>query len=397
MIVGVPKETYLQERRVALVPDVLSTLSKSGVEVIMEAGAGTAAGYPDGQYEEKGAVVVARAELFERADVVLQVRTFPANAAAGRADLEDLRPGQTVIGMADPLTALQEIGQLAQCQVMLFALELMPRITRAQSMDILSSMATVAGYKAVLLAAAELPRIFPLLMTAAGTLAPARVLVIGAGVAGLQAIATARRLGAVVQAYDVRPAVREQVESLGGRFVELQLDSEDSEDAGGYAKAQDEDFYRRQQEELAKVVAANDVVVTTAAIPGQQAPILITEAAVAAMASGSVVVDLAAERGGNCALTQPGDTVEIGGVKIMGPLNLPSTAPYHASQMYAHNISTFLRHLVEDGNLAIDLEDEITRETLIARGGEVVHARVRELIQPSVPAAPRSPGDDSAP
>ncbi len=387
MIVGVPKETYAQERRVALIPDVLSTLDKAGVEVVVEAGAGAAAGYPDGEYEEKGAAIKTRAELFERADTILQVRTYAANAEAGGADLEDLRPGQAVIGMADPLTALTEIEQLAQRRTTLFALELMPRITRAQSMDILSSMATVAGYKAVLLAAAELPRMFPLLMTAAGTLAPARVLVIGAGVAGLQAIATARRLGAVAMAYDVRPAVREQVESLGGQFVDLQLDSADSEDAGGYAKAQGEDFYRRQQEELAKVVAANDVVVTTAAIPGQQAPILITEAAVAAMAPGSLVVDLAAERGGNCALTRPGETVEAGDVKVMGPLNLPSTAPYHASQMYAHNITTFLRHLVEEGALKIDLEDEITRETLVTRDGEIVHPRVRELLKLAEPAA----------
>ena len=391
MLIGIPLETYPEERRVALVPEALSVLGKSGVEVALQAGAGAATGHADGEYEEKGAeIVTSRADLFARVDAIVQVRTFPANANEGRADLEYLRAGQILIGTADPLTALEEIEELARRQVTLFALELMPRITRAQSMDILSSMATVAGYKAVLIAAAELPRMFPLLMTAAGTLAPARVLVIGAGVAGLQAIATARRLGAVVQAYDVRPAVREQVESLGAQFVELALDSGDAEDAGGYAKAQDDDFYRRQQEELGKVVAANDVVITTAAIPGQEAPILITEAAVADMAAGSVVVDLAAERGGNCALTRPGENIEQGGVKIMGPLNLPSTAPYHASQMYSHNVSTFLQHLVEQGDLQIDLEDEITRETLVARDGEVVHQRVRQLIAPEAPATEES-------
>jgi len=264
--------------------------------------------------------------------------------------------------------------------VTLFAMELMPRITRAQSMDVLSSMATVAGYEAVLMAASALPRMFPLMMTAAGTLTPARVLVIGAGVAGLQAIATSRRLGAVVQAYDVRPVVKEQVESLGAEFVELDLETGDAEDAGGYAKEQSEEFYRRQQEALGRVVAENDVVITTAAIPGQKAPVLITAEAVAAMAPGSVIVDLAAERGGNCELARPGQTVVEHGVEIRGPLNLAAAAPYHASQMYAHNITTYFQHLAPEGELRFDLEDEITRETLVLRDGQVVHPRIIELL-----------------
>jgi NAD(P) transhydrogenase subunit alpha len=282
------------------------------------------------------------------------------------------------IGASDPLTAGPQLREMAATGATLFAMELIPRITRAQSMDILSSMATIAGYKAVLMAADALPRMFPLLMTAAGTLTPARVLIIGAGVAGLQGIATARRLGAVVQAYDVRPAVKEQIESLGAEFIELAIDAGDSEDAGGYAKAQDETFYRRQREELAKVAGQNDVVVTTAAIPGQPAPLLITAKAVELMGSGSVIIDLASERGGNCELTRPGETIIEHGVQIMGPLNLPATIPNHASQMYSHNISTFLRHLLKEEGLQFDMEDEITRETLVMRESEVVHPRIRE-------------------
>ena len=297
---------------------------------------------------------------------------------AGRADLARTRSGQVFIGASDPLTAGPQLREMAATGATLFAMELIPRITRAQSMDILSSMATIAGYKAVLMAADALPRMFPLLMTAAGTLTPARVLIIGAGVAGLQGIATARRLGAVVQAYDVRPAVKEQIESLGAEFIELAIDAGDSEDAGGYAKAQDETFYRRQREELAKVAGQNDVVVTTAAIPGQPAPLLITAKAVELMGSGSVIIDLASERGGNCELTRPGETIIEHGVQIMGPLNLPATIPNHASQMYSHNISTFLRHLLKEEGLQFDMEDEITRETLVMRESEVVHPRIRE-------------------
>lgn len=379
MIIGILRETFAGEDRVALVPDAVSGLVALNSEIIVEPGAGTAAGFADTDYIEHGAQIAAdRDEVFARADVVLQVRTFGANPEAGRADLALTRSGQVIIGASDPLTAGPQLRELATTGATLFAMELIPRITRAQSMDILSSMATIAGYKAVLIAADALPRMFPLLMTAAGTLTPARVLIIGAGVAGLQAIATARRLGAVVQAYDVRPAVKEQIESLGAEFIELQIDAGDSEDAGGYAKAQDEAFYRRQREELAKVAGQNDVVVTTAAIPGQPSPLLITADAVRSMDPGSVIVDLASERGGNCELTRPGETVVEDGVQIMGPLNLPAAVPNHASQMYSHNISTFLRHLLGEEELQFDMEDEITRETLVMRDGQVVHPRIRE-------------------
>ena len=379
MIIGILRETFAGEDRVALVPDAVSGLVALNSEIIVEPGAGTAAGFADTDYIEHGAQIAAdRDEVFARADVVLQVRTFGANPEAGRADLALTRSGQVIIGASDPLTAGPQLRELATTGATLFAMELIPRITRAQSMDILSSMATIAGYKAVLIAAGALPRRFPLLMTAAGTRRPARVLIIGAGVAGRQAIATARRLGAVVQAYDVRPAVKEQIESLGAEFIELQIDAGDSEDAGGYAKAQDEAFYRRQREELAKVAGQNDVVVTTAAIPGQPSPLLITADAERAMDPGSVIVDLASERGGNCELTRPGETVVEDGVQIMGPLNLPAAGPNHASQMYSHNISTFLRHLLGEEELQFDMEDEITRETLVMRDGQVVHPRIRE-------------------
>ena len=379
MIIGILRETFAGEDRVALVPDAVSGIVALNSEIIVEPGAGTAAGFADTDYIEQGAQIAAnRDEVFARADVVLQVRTFGANPEAGRADLALTRSGQVIIGASDPLTAGPQLRELATTGATLFAMELIPRITRAQSMDILSSMATIAGYKAVLIAADALPRMFPLLMTAAGTLTPARVLIIGAGVAGLQAIATARRLGAVVQAYDVRPAVKEQIESLGAEFIELQIDAGDSEDAGGYAKAQDEAFYRSQREELAKVAGQNDVVVTTAAIPGQPSPLLITADAVRAMDPGSVIVDLASERGGNCELTRPGETVVEDGVQIMGPLNLPAAVPNHASQMYSHNISIFLRHLLGEEGLQFDMEDEITRETLVMRDGQVVHPRIRE-------------------
>jgi NAD(P) transhydrogenase subunit alpha len=360
------------------------------LSVIVEAGSGVDAGFPDRQYEEKGARLAAsREEIFQTADVLAQVRTPGANAAAGRADLARLRPGQTLVGLADPLGGDAVLKDVAARGVTLFALELMPRITRAQSMDVLSSMATIAGYKAVLIAAATLPRMFPMLMTAAGTITPARVFIVGAGVAGLQAIASARRLGATVEAYDVRDAVKEQVQSLGAKFVELPLETAGAEDTGGYAKAQDERFYRRQRETMARVVAASDVVITTAAIPGRKSPVLVTGEMVAAMAPGSVIVDLAAERGGNCELTQPDREVVAHGVTILGPTNLPATVPYHASQMFAKNIATFLLHLVKDGELRLDLTDPITRDTLVARNGELVHPGVREAqgLPPLPPAA----------
>jgi NAD(P) transhydrogenase subunit alpha len=377
MRVGIPKETFPGETRVALIPAAIPPLVKSGLEVVVESGAGVAAGFPDEMYSAQGAKLAPRHEVFRTADIILQVRAIPAESSL-------LRPGQTVIGFADPLGTPTNIREIAPTGVNLFSMELMPRITRAQSMDALSSMATIAGYKGVLLAATTLPRMFPMLMTAAGTVAPARVFIMGAGVAGLQAISTARRLGAKVEAYDVRPAVKEQVQSLGAKFVELPLESADAEDKGGYAKAQDESFYKRQREMMLKVVAASDVVITTALIPGKRAPILLTTEMVEAMAPGSVIVDLAAERGGNCELTKPDQVVTHKGVTILGPSNPPALVPYHASQMYSKNITTFLAHLLgKDGAtqpaFPINADDEITRETLLTRGGEVVHARVREL------------------
>jgi NAD(P) transhydrogenase subunit alpha len=375
MKIGVPRETFADERRVALVPGVIASLKAKGAEVLVESGAGTAAGFTDSAYADKGAQVVSREQLFSDADVIAQVR------AGG--DLAGLRSGQTVVAFLDPLGSPKAMLELAATGVTAFSIELMPRITRAQSMDALSSQATVAGYKAVLVAAERLPRMFPMLMTAAGTITPARVFVLGAGVAGLQAIATAKRLGAVVEAYDVRPAVKEQVQSVGAKFVELPLETGAAEGTGGYAAAQDESFYRKQREVLAKVVAASDVVITTAAIPGQKSPVLITREMVTHMAPGSVIVDLAAERGGNCEATKADEVVEINGVTVLGPTNLPATVPYHASQMYAKNISAFLLHLMKDGVLAVDREDEITRETLVAQGGEVVHERVKKLLADS--------------
>jgi NAD(P) transhydrogenase subunit alpha len=387
MIVGVPRETFPEERRVALVPAVIPNLTKAGLEVVVEAGAGFAAGYPDAGYTAKGAKIVAsRAEVFRAADIVVQVLCYGSNDKTGREDVPLFRRGQALIGFLRPLGSIETIQEIASKGVISFSVELMPRTTRAQSMDVLSSMATICGYKAVVLAADTSPRIFPMLTTAAGTITPGRVLVIGAGVAGLQAIATARRLGAVASAYDLRPAAKEQVQSLGGRFVELPLEAKDAEDARGYARAQDETFYKRQRELLGKVVAQSDVVISAAVIPGKRPPILVTKEMVASMAPGSVIVDLAGERGGNCELTRPGEIAVEHGVTIIGWFNLASTVPYHASQMYARNITAFLLHLVKDGKLQLDLEDEIVRETLLTRGGEVVNARVREFF--SLPALP---------
>ena len=376
MIVGVVKETFPGEARVALVPAGVQQLTRAELEVIVEPGAGTDAGYDDASFVEKGATLAAdRSDVWRRADVVLQVRALGANPEAGRTDLERMRSGQIVIGTCEPLTEHEAATAVARTGATLFSMEMMPRITRAQSMDILSSMATIAGYTAVILGADALPKLFPMMMTAAGTLAAARVFVVGAGVAGLQAIASARRLGAVVHAYDVRPVVREQVESLGGKFVELELETDTAEDAGGYAKELGEDFYTKQREMMLSVVAESDVVITTAAIPGKKAPILVTREMVEGMQRGSVIVDLAAERGGNCELTVPGERVDHNGVTILGPLNIPSDVPYHASQMYSKNITTFLLHLVKEGEVVIDLDDEITRGTLITRDGSVVHER----------------------
>ena len=378
MIVGVPKETYPGETRVALIPAIIPFLQKEGMEVQIEAGAGTESGYPDSAYTEKGATIAAsRLQLFESAKIVAQVRLLGANPEQGQADLPCMQSGQLLIGMAEALSNPDALRSLNTRKVIAFAMELMPRITRAQSMDVLSSMGTVAGYKAVLMAANASPKMFPMLMTAAGTVAPAKVLIIGAGVAGLQAISMARRLGASVEAYDLRPAVKEQVLSLGAKFAELPLDTSDSEDKGGYAKAQDEEFYKKQRELLGKVIASSDVVITTAAVPGKKAPVLITADMVSAMASGSVIVDLAAERGGNCELTKGNETVVSHGVTIIGQENLPATVPYHASQMYSKNIATFLLHLVKKGELTLDMEDEITKETMLIRDGQIVHPQLK--------------------
>ena len=381
MIVGVPRESFPGERRVALVPGVVPNLAKASLEVVIEAGAGVEAGYPDAAYVDKGAKVVAsRGDVFSTADIIVQVLSYGANDRTGRADIPLFKRGQVLIGFLRPLGEVQTLQEIASAGVTSFSIELMPRITRAQSMDALSSMATISGYKAVLIGADKLPRIFPMLTTAAGTITPSRVLVIGAGVAGLQAIATARRLGAVVSAYDLRPAVKEQVQSLGGRFVELPLEVSDAQDAGGYAKAQDESFYQRQRELLGKVVAESDVVITTAVVPGKKSPVLVTKEMVAGMAPGSVIVDLAAERGGNCELTRADETIAVNGVTIVGTINLASTVPYHASQMYAKNLANFLTHLMKDGKLQMNLDDEITRGTLCTQGGEIVNARLREFF-----------------
>jgi NAD(P) transhydrogenase subunit alpha len=381
MIVGVPRETYPGERRVALVPAVLANLGKAGLQVLVEPGAGAAAGYPDTEYSDKGAKIAAsRAEVFAQAEIITQVLCDGANDKTGQADLPMLRPGQILVGFLRPLGSLQILQELAATGVRSFAVELMPRTTRAQSMDALSSMATMSGYKAVILAAHTLPRIFPMLTTAAGTITPGRVLIIGVGVAGLQAIATARRLGAVTSAYDMRPAAKEQVLSLGGRFVELPIEAKDAQDARGYGTAQGEEFYRKQRDLLGDAVAANDVVITAAVIPGKKAPILVTKEMVARMLPGSVIVDLAAERGGNCELTRPGENLVEHGVTIIGETNLASTVPYHASQMYARNLSAFLLNMVKDGNFQFNEADEIHRETLLTRDGEIVNARVREFL-----------------
>jgi len=390
MKIGVPKETFPGERRVAIVPAVLPALKKLGIDVVIESGAGGDAGFPDASYSSAGASVGSRNDAFQ-CEIVAQVRAPGANPVKGTEDIAMFQRDQVVIGFAEPLTTPDVARAVADRGATLVAMELVPRITRAQSMDALSSMATIAGYKAVLLAATSLPRMFPMLNTAAGTVAAARVFVIGAGVAGLQAIATARRLGARVEAYDVRPAVKEQIQSLGARFVEMPIEAGDAQDAGGYAKAQDESFYRRQRELMAKTLAATDVVITTAAIPGKKAPVLITAEMVAAMPPGSVIVDLAAATGGNCELTEADQTIERNGVTIIGPTNLPATVPYHASQMYARNVVTLVQHLVQrekgaDGKatgapkLVLDLNDEITKEIVVTKGGDVVHPRVRQPL-----------------
>jgi len=381
MIVGVPAETYPNENRVALIPAVISALVKLELEVHMQKGAGEKAGYLDADYEKQGAKLVSdRAQIFSSADVLLGVNSLGAILEADSDSMNLLHSGQVIIGLLNPLGSPEYAQKLAAVGVDAFALELLPRIARAQPMDVLSSMASIAGYKSVLLSAEALNKLFPMMITAAGTITPAHVFVVGVGVAGLQAIATAKRLGAVIHAYDVRPAVKEQVESLGAKFVEMELETEESETSGGYAKAMDEDFYRRQREMMTQVVAESDVVITTALIPGKKAPILITEEMVKGMSPGSVIVDLAAEGGGNCELTKSGETIEAHGVKIIGIENLASTIPHHASQMYAKNLTAFLNILVENGELNINMDDDIIKDTLLTYKGEVVNPRVKELL-----------------
>ena len=381
MIIGVPRETYPGERRVALVPLVIPSLIKAGFEVTVETNAGLQAGYPDAQYVEKGArIVSSRSDLFGKGDIILQILCYGSNDITGKEDLPLVRRDQILIGFLRPFGSREIVQQIAECGVTAFSVELVPRTTRAQSMDALSSMGTICGYKAVLIAADRHPRIFPMLTTAAGTITPARVFVIGAGVAGLQAIATARRLGAVASAYDLRPAAKEQVQSLGGRFIELPIEAKDAQDARGYARAQDEHFYQQQRELLGRVVKESDVVITAAVIPGKTSPILVTEEMVRGMAPGSVIFDLASERGGNCELTKAGETIVKHGVTIIGAINVASGVPYHASQMYARNVTAFLLHLIREQKLQLNLDDEIIRETLVTHGGTVVNQRVREFF-----------------
>ena len=379
--VGVPRETFPGERRVALTPRACETLKKdkAGFEIIVESSAGIQAGFTDEDYAKRGVTIASRSEVFQKAQVIAQVRTLGANPVHGGGDLGLLRAGQVVLGFGEPLTAGAESGKVAATGAALFGLELVPRITRAQSMDVLSSMASIAGYEAVLLAALTLPKLFPMMMTAAGTIAAARVLILGAGVAGLQAIATAKRLGAMVSAYDVRAAVKEQIESLGAKFVVLDM-GESAEGTGGYAKAMDEAFYKKQRELLGNVLKEQNVVITTAAVPGRKAPVLVTKEMAERMLPGSLIVDIAAERGGNCELTRAGETVVHNGVTILGPVNMASMAPQDASQMYATNLIAFLKPMVKDGAIAINREDEIIRETLVTFEGKVVHPKVLEVM-----------------
>ena len=380
MKIGVPKETFPGERRVAISPSSLVSLTKSGIEVVVESGAGDQAGFPDSAYASKGAAIASkRSEVFA-ADAIVQVRAAGENLAKGADDLQWMRPGQWIIASCDALSNREASEAIAKTGATLFALELIPRITRAQSMDILSSQATVAGYRAVLTAAMELNKLFPMMMTAAGTLTAAKIFVLGAGVAGLQAIATAKRMGAIVYGYDLRTACREQVESVGGKFVELQIANSKSEDKGGYAMAMDEDFYRQQREQLAKTVSQCNVVITTAAIPGRKSPLLVTAEAVRSMQPGSVVIDLAAQRGGNCALTQADQRIVDSGVTILGPTNIASDAAYHASLMFGNNVTKFLQNMVKAGQPNMNMEDEIIRETLITHDGQIVHPKL-QIVQ----------------
>ncbi len=396
LTIGAPKEAYPGERRVAITPTVVTGYVKAGFRVVVEAGAGASAGFADQAYVDKGATIVSRDEALS-ADVLAAVRVLGGDPES--PDRERLRPGQVVIGMAAPLAAPEVTAAVADRGAVLYALELLPRTTRAQAMDVLSSQANIAGYKAVLLAAAELPKIAPMLTTAAGTIAPAKVFVIGAGVAGLSAIATARRLGAVVEAYDVRPAVREEVESLGARFVELPLETgQEGGGSGAYASQLSDEQIAKQRELMAKTIAGSDVVITTAQVQGTKAPVLVTKEMVAGMSPGSVIVDLAAEQGGNVEGSVAGETVEVDGVRIIGTANVPATVPHDASLTYAKNVANFLALIVADKALHLDVDDQIVQETVTTHDGQVVHPRVRDALGldplPARPAAvPAAPTD----
>jgi len=392
LTIGALKEALPGERRVAITPPVVPGYVKAGFRVLVEAGAGASAGFVDQAYLDRGAEIVSR-EAALAADVLARVRVLDGDPES--PDREILRPGQVVIGMAAPLAAPEVAAAVAERGAVLFALELLPRTTRAQSMDVLSSQANIAGYKAVLLAAADLPKMAPMLTTAAGTIAPAKVFVLGAGVAGLSAIATARRLGAVVEAYDVRTAVKEEVESLGARFVELPLETgQEGSGSGAYATQMSDEQIAKQRELMTKTVAGSDVVITTAQVQGKKAPVLVTKEMVAAMSPGSVIVDLAAEQGGNCEGSRPGETVEVGGVRIIGPTNVPGSVPYDASLTYAKNVANFVALIVRDKALHLDVDDAIVQETVTTHDGQVVHPRVREALEldplpaPPEPAAP---------
>lgn len=390
MKVAVIKERFPGEHRVALVPTVVGALVKSDHDVLVESDAGLAAGFSDTDYEQAGGTIVSRDDAFE-ADCILTIRACGAAGETWESDRKRMSKKSVIIGMVDPLGDVQACLEDAKTGATIYALELVPRITRAQSMDVLSSQANIAGYEAVLLGATALKKILPMMTTAAGTIRPAKALILGAGVAGLQAIATAKRLGAQVLAYDVRPAVKEQVESLGAKFVELDLETQSSETKGGYAKAMTDEFYKKQQELLGKVISECDLVVTTALIPGKPAPLLITKAMVEGMEPGSVIVDLAAERGGNCEMTTPGETTCFNGITILGPTNLPAEVATHTSQLYSKNIVTFLNHLISCGFPQETSDDEICQETLVAQNGQVVHARVRDLAgMPTQPSDPSS-------
>ena len=396
MIVSAIKETFPGEQMAALTPAAAAGLVKHGMEVRIQAGAGVAAGFTDAAYEKAGVHPSAdRGELLKQTDILVQVHALGTNPELQRPDLAAIKRGIHIIAFADPLTDKTAMQILAQCGVTLLAMELVPRITRAQSMDALSSMASLAGYKAVLIAAEKLGKIFPMMITAAGTITPAKVFVIGAGVAGLQAIATARRLGAQVSAFDVRPAVKEQVQSLGARFIELPMQAAEAQTPAGYARQQTAEEQQRQRELMAHSVGDSDVVISTAAVPGKKAPVLISDQMVAGMQSGSVIVDLAAVRGGNCALTRPDEVVVHQGVTILGPTNLTATLPVHASQMYANNIANVLKHLTKKGECILDTQDQITRDMLVMRDGIIINQSVRELLdlpKLEVPAAATGTG-----